>query len=85
MNDLDKCRNQLYYIYLFLISHNTITVPNIAKKSDITVINDLSTENIYSGLLFGKSLFDVLHAYKLRENARTEEDTVGIKMMIDYS
>ena len=77
--------SQSIILYLFLISHNTITVPNIAKKSDITVINYLSTENIYSGLLFGKSLFDVLHAYKLGENARTEEDTVDIKMMIDYS
>ena len=77
--------SQSIILYLFLISHNTIIVPNIAKKSDISVINDLSTENIYSGLLFGKSLFDVLHAYKLRENARTEEDTVGIKMMIYYS
>ena len=25
--------------------------------------------NINSGLLFGETLFDVLHAYKLRENA----------------
>ena len=44
-----------------------------------------SAQHIYSGLLFGESLFDVLHAYKLRENARVEEDTVGIKMTMDYS
>ena len=41
--------------------------------------------NFYSELLFGETLFDVLHAYKLRENARVEENTVGIKMKMDYS
>ena len=44
-------------------------------------------ENINSGLLFGESLFDVLHAYKLRENAGVEEEdtATGIKMKMDYS